>query len=438
VNTGEFAQKMVITLGSRIFSLFMGMGASIILARVLGPQGRGVYALAMLLPNLIVTLGNFGVASATTYYVARDEIPRKVILGNNILLSIGIGLLGVLVGGGVILFFQQNLFKGVDTFLLFFALAFIPLNFFYSFIRYILLGAQYIKEFNYVQITQTTFFLVALVITLLRFDAGVIGAMESNFLSVLVASLLVFYWAIQISDGIDFALDFTYLKQSIIYGFQVHLMNILGFLNYRMDVFLVNWFLGPSAVGLYVISVGLIEKIWMVSQSAGMVLFPKIAAEGNVERNKKFTPFLARTVLWITALGAIMLAAASKWVILTLYSESFLPAVNVLRGLVIGIVALSAGRILSNALAGYGRPVLNIYTGIVAVITNVVLNLLWVPRYGIVGAAWASSVSYTVSFLGSLYFYCRFSNQRWTEVIVLQKEDWKIYRRTISKLIRRT
>ncbi|WP_427365246.1 polysaccharide biosynthesis C-terminal domain-containing protein [Candidatus Caldatribacterium saccharofermentans] len=148
------------------------------------------------------------------------------------------------------------------------------------------------------------------------------------------------------------------------------------------------------------------------------------------ERRREFTPLVARTVLWVTALGALVLVLFSRWIVLLLYSEAFLPAVSALQALLVGIVALSAGRVLANDIAGRGFPGLNIYTGSVAVLTNVVLNLLWIPRYGIVGAAWASTASYTVSFLSALFFYCRLSGNRWTSVVLPQRGDWMIYLKT--------
>jgi len=199
-------------------------------------------------------------------------------------------------------------------------------------------------------------------------------------------------------------------------------------------MFLVNWFLGPAAVGLYSVGVGLVEKLWLVSQAASTVLFPRVAAESEEHRRKEFTPLVARTVLWITALAALVLVLLSHWIVLVLYSETFLPAVGALQALLIGIVALSAGRVLANDIAGRGFPGLNIYTGLATVLTNVVLNLLWTPRYGIVGAAWASTVSYTVSFLGVLFFYCRLSGNRWTKVVFSQPGDWALYFRFTKSL----
>jgi O-antigen/teichoic acid export membrane protein len=192
-------------------------------------------------------------------------------------------------------------------------------------------------------------------------------------------------------------------------------------------MFLVNAFLGPVAVGLYSIAVGLVEKLWMVSFAASTVLFPRVAAETEAQRQEKFTPLVARTVLWVTSFGALALALLSRWVVLLLYSEAFLPAVGALQALLMGIVALSAGRVLANDIAGRGFPRLNIYTGFIAVATNVVLNLFWIPRYGIAGAGWASTVSYTLCFLGILFLYCRLSGHSWTILVFPQPGDWQVY-----------
>jgi len=126
----------------------------------------------------------------------------------------------------------------------------------------------------------------------------------------------------------------------------------------------------------------------MVSHAASTVLFPRVVAEKEKDRPKKFTPLVARTVLWTTVLEALLLALFSRWLMLVLYSEAFLPAVSALQALLVGIVALSAGRVLSNEIAGRGYPNLNTYRGVVIVATNVVFNLLmdpvlWDCRYGL-------------------------------------------------------
>lgn len=432
-----FTKNTAITFTTGVLNLVLGIATSVILARVLGPEGRGIYALAILLPSLIVTFGNLGIGPATAYYVARKEFRREEIFGNNILLSIAISIVGTLVGLILVIFFHDTVFPGVAPRYLLMALLLVPLQIFSTYTQYILLGAQQIKEFNYVQIAYTALFLGLVVLLLLIFRRGVNGAIFSNILASLATCVLIFLIAKQISEGIVLRPNRTYIKGAVTYGIQAHISNILGFLNYRVDLFLVNLFQGPTAVGLYTVAVGLAERLWMVSQSASTVLFPRVAAESEEERRKEFTPLVARTVLCTTAIGGLVLVFLSRWIVLLLYSEAFLPAVGVLRALLVGIITLSAGRVLSNDIAGRGFPRLNIYTGIAAVVTNIVLNLLWIPRYGIVGAAWASTVSYTVSFLMALFFYCRLSGNLWTKVVLPQRGDWATYRQAIATIILR-
>jgi len=429
-STTRFSVGTGITAGAQFIGLILGVGTSVILARVLGPEGRGVYALAMLLPSLIVTFGNLGIGPATVYYVARGEFRRQEILGNNVLLSAGVGGLGVLTGLVMVLFFRETVFPRVASGYLLLALLLVPVEIFFSYIRYVLLGAQRFKEFNYVQILHSVFFLGFIALALLGIKAGVSGAILAGLCSWLVLDVLVFRLARRVAGGIDTKLNTSYIKRATTYGIQAHLANILWFLNFRLDMFLVNGFLGPAAVGLYAVGVGLVEKLWMISQAASIVLFPRVAAETEEKRGKEFTPLVARTVLWTTALGAPILAFLSRWIVLLLYSEAFLPAVGALQALLPGVVAVSAGRVLGNDIAGRGRPMLNTYRGVITVGTNIALNLLWIPRYGIVGAAWASTVSYTVSFFMALFFYCRLSDNSWTKVVFPQRGDWAIYRRT--------
>lgn len=431
---GTFARGTTVTFSSGVLGLLIGAGTSVILARVLGPEGRGIYALAALLPSLIVTFGNLGIGPATVYYVARGEFRRQEILGTNVLLSVGVGGVGALAGLVVALFFRETVFPGVPPGYLLLALVLVPLEVFFSYVTYVLLGAQRITEFNYIHIVQSILFLGFVALALLGLRAGVTGAIFAGLLTWLIVDAVVFLQAKKVAGGVKFTLNTAYLKRGTKYGVQVHLSNILWFLNQRVDMFLVNGFLGPAAVGLYSVGVGLVEKLWMISQAASTVLFPRVAAETDEQRRREFTPLVARTVLWTTGLGALTLALLSRWIVLLLYSEAFLPAVGALQALLAGIVALSAGRVLSNDIAGRGFPGLNIYTGVAAVATNIALNLLWIPRYGIAGAAWASTVSYTVSFLGALLFYCRLSGNRWIKVVFPQPGDWALYWRTAVAL----
>jgi O-antigen/teichoic acid export membrane protein len=128
-------------------------------------------------------------------------------------------------------------------------------------VNYVLLGAQRIKEFNYVQIAQSVLFLGFITLALLGLRAGVTGAILAGLFTWVIVDAIVFRPALRVAGGIDLKPNTFYMKRAATYGIQAHISNILGFLNYRVDMFLVNWFLGPAAVGLYSVGVGIVEKL---------------------------------------------------------------------------------------------------------------------------------------------------------------------------------
>ena len=69
-----------------------------------------------------------------------------------------------------------------------------------------------------------------------------------------------------------------YLRPALGYGVKAHLGNLVAFLNYRMDIFLVNLFVGPGGAGLYSIAVRLVEQLWMISRAVSTVLLPRLSA----------------------------------------------------------------------------------------------------------------------------------------------------------------
>mgnify|MGYP000383172901 CR=1 FL=1 len=423
----RFSWQVSITFLSRVISLFIGVGTSIILARFLGPYGKGVYSLAILLPSMVVTFGNLGVGPATTYYVARNEFPKSKILGNNVLLTAIISTIGISVGIIMVFTFRMSFLKGIPVKYLLLSLVLVPLQLFFAYVHSILLGDQKIKEFNYIQIAQSFVFFAFLSFTLVILRAFVFEAICAGIIAQLLIDILLLLLVFRASNGIVIKPDKTYLKRSLLFGSQVYLANVMWFLNFRLDMLLLNCFLGPTDVGIYSIAVGLAEKLWLISSIASTILFPRISSASKEKGCDELTPLVARTVFWFTVLGSLILAIFGKKLVILLFSTKFLPAVVPLQILLIGVVAVSVSRILGDSISAQGRPILNVYRGIVTVLINIVLNMIWIPKFGIIGAALASLVSYNATLIIVMFFYCRVSGNTVGEVIIPQKSDWRTY-----------
>lgn len=435
-NFAGYAKNATTTLFTSGFSALIGLGTSMLVARLLGPDGRGVFALAVLLPTLIISFTNFGIASATTYYTARKIEQPSMIAGNTIIASLLVSLFSIGIGFIVTIFFRESFFHGVSYTYLLVALLLVPPTVLVANLQGILLGIQSFNRYNVVNLIQAFLLFGLTALFLLVFRAGIYGALWANILALLLTSIIINKWVWSHLGKPSWLLNKSYLKNAFTYGLQAHLSNILAYLGYRVDMFLVNLFLNPVAVGLYAVGVALVEQIWMVSQAASTILFPMVSGSGSTKAIKDFTPLVSRTILVLNIIIAVAFFFLSKWIILILYGKAYLPAASTMQALLTGIVALGTGRVLANDIAGRGKPMLNTYINIVSVLVNVVLNILWIPGFGIVGAAWASTVSYTVAMIGEVFVYVRVSGNSWLKVLFIQRSDLSLYLQLLTRALR--
>ena len=204
--------------------------------------------------------------------------------------------------------------------------------------------------------------------------------------------------------------DAFVLRAQISYGLKGHIGNMLQFFNYRLDVLLLNYYLNTTEVGIYSVSTRLAELLWNLPSSVGFVIFPKAAAS-TPEELQHFTPRVFRITLAMTAIGAIGLAFLGKPLIRIIYDQAFISAYLPLLALLPGVVLIGGAKVLTNEIAGRGYPHYNSINSGLSLILTLLFDLLLIPRYGMLGAAIASSLSYTMVFFLALFFYATANRQ---------------------------
>ncbi len=431
----RFAKDTLLILGTQIGNLIVGVVSSILVARILGPEGKGIYSLTLLFSSLFVTFLNFGLGPATVFFVAKGEYPRKTILENNLLAILILGLGGILLGILLLSLTGQKIYPDIPRQLLFLSLLLIPVNFFNNQLAtQYLLGMKKISKYNLAifGLVLLPFFFFVVVVVL--FGPNLSAVIWSRIIGLAVVAIILLIWLSQSIGKLSLGFNKEYIKNAYQYGIKAYLGNVIGFLNYRVEVFLLAYFLPISTVGYYTIAVGLAESLWMVSKSAGTLIFPVVSAEQDEDRKKTFTPLIMRTVLGITALAAFVLYYLADWLLPLVYTDIYLPSVPLFRILLPGIVFISGERILSNDIAGRGKPILNTYVGGVGFLIQLVLNLFLIPLYGAIGAAWASTIAYLFLLVIRLGVYLRISANDLQSVILPQNEDWGLYWRLIVKI----
>jgi len=425
----RLARDSTYNLVRQVWVIFFGLAISILLARGLGIEQRGIYTLAVLLPEILVTFLNLGVAPATVYFISRKKILPNKTISDNLTLALWISVGSILVGTIIILFARNFIFPDVPIFILMLSLIVIPLSLIIGYLNAIFQGLQDFRSFNLISMTTQLVMLVLVVIFVWVIPMSTTGAMIAYLISNASGVLLLLVLLIRKigSPGKwNLRLNILHIRQIMDYSIKSHISNAITYLNYRVDNLILNRIAGPSPVGLYSISVGLSERLWIPSTAIGSVIFSRIASleDGDVRR-EEITPLTTRFVLWLSILLALVAAPILVLIIPILYSSEYIGSIQPLLLLIPGTIAFNVGRILSNDIAGRGKPEINMVISAIALIINIIANLLLIPHYSASGAALASTISYTVLVIIVIIAYCRLSKVRWTSILLPQRSDFR-------------
>ena len=166
------------------------------------------------------------------------------------------------------------------------------------------------------------------------------------------------------------------------------------FLVLRVDVIIVQRMLGDLAAGQYAVAVSLAEFVFLVPSTIATLLFPRLTS--MADENSRWET----AARWGLVVGAgASLAIPIGWVvsepaIRVLYGADFVPGSSALVLLLPGIAFLSVQTIIAHYQFAVGAPPIVVASPLLGAVLNVCLNLVLVPRYGIAGAAIASTLAY--------------------------------------------
>ena len=439
MNKKSVVYNSFLTVVRQLVGIALGMISAMIISRTLGVEGQGKYALVVLLPNVLYTIFNMGIAPATVYYIGKKKFALENVFKMNLLLALVLSLVTIIVGILFIVFFHEQFYESVPLQAMCMILCVLPFLFLNKNLQVIFQGREQFEKFNIVVILNQAGLLLFSTLFLLVLDFELVGALLAFILTQILMLLGVFYFLrtefqLRLSSG---SISIDYLKASIVYGMKGHLSNILAFINYRIDLFIIAYFLNDAAVGLYSIAVSIVERIWIVSQSVSAVLFARVSNLSTDQERANFTAIVSRNVMFISLLAGGFLFFLGGWIITTLFGEAYTDSITPFLYLIPGVVLLSYARILSHFFAGIGRPEINTYVASFTTLLNISLNIYLVPKFGVKGAAIATSITYASNMIIKSTIFGWKNKVSVIDFLIIKPSDLLLYQSYFNKVFRR-
>jgi O-antigen/teichoic acid export membrane protein len=403
--------------------LVIGFLSSLLIARWLGPEDRGLLAVVAYTAEIVVAVGGIGLTYAVVYFVSRKDARPGAVLGNSILYGLGLAV----VCGPAFLLLRDPLSQLTDgRGQAAWALAglFVPVLFLDWCIHNQLFGRLRFKQLNLFIVGSR---LVALVLAVVL--VGIAGYGPGGALVSLMGASIVLIAAtlIVILPEVRLSVDLRLLRRMIGYGARVSVGWIFQILNYRADVLILQVLTTLTSVGFYVIA-QIVAELTLTFAAALQSSVTALTAhsEGDVTQDETTIASLRHQTL-LTSVAILLVAIGGPALVHFGYGTAYDDAIVPMLILLAGMLPLGAGAVVTGNLRGRGRPGASSLLAGATVVVTLVLDLVLIPPYGVTGAALASVCAYWFYGIAAVLTLSRSSGLSPTTLVLPTRAELQAY-----------
>jgi O-antigen/teichoic acid export membrane protein len=389
----------------------LGFASGVLVARWLGPTGRGQLAAAMLWPGVIGILISLGLQHAFVYAVsvgwARPERLQRLGLRFTLLVGVPAALIYWLVCPWILgkQFPNESWIPGLFS-------LYLPLAIYAGFLLPIYQGSGDFTRWNIARVFRGGAWTLAVVGLALLAGVTVLNLLIVQLL-ILVVLCVYLYSKLGSLAGRNKGDGAAPLKLIFKYGFAIYLSGLAYTVNQQLDQLLLSIWVTPSDLGQYAAAATLAGAILVIPSAVGPIGFSKVArASDQPSEQRRHVKFAFLWTAFFLVPAGLVLTILAPWVTNVLYGPAYVHTAQLLRVLAPASISFGMAIVLADILRGLGRPMYGTY-GAVAGAVITILGLSWaLGRFGTWGAAWVSFTAYTAMMLIQCGFLWRLRSKR--------------------------
>jgi O-antigen/teichoic acid export membrane protein len=388
-------QNTVVLLGGRGAGLLLSAAASVVLARYLGRERLGEYGALYAYLTLYSWLATFGLEPI----IAREAAQRRTEASGIFLTGSAVGVAFAVAGTGLALLLAPLFgYGGQLRFLLF--LAAIDILLFPSIRLFgIVFQVDMQQWYNVgISLARQALWLLAVVLLALGRAAFLWVILARTGCALLEVGLILFVTLRRrfLSRPWTFSLDRA--RQLVSYGFPLALTVVAVGIYHRIDQVMLHKMTGDQVLGPYVVAVQLVEQFSVLPVALVSSLFPVLSqVSGQEEQFRHYLGVSYRFLMAVVFAVCVLFIPIAGPLVDFLYGKQFHSSASLLVVLVWSEVPIFFGVVITNAIIAKNLQRYLPISTVLGAVVNVALNLAFIPRWGALGASWATVVSYCLA-----------------------------------------
>jgi O-antigen/teichoic acid export membrane protein len=371
----------------------------IIVARTLGPAGKGVAAYAMLVMSVFTTFGS-GLQSGIMHACGKNARPQLVAYGT------ALRLLGLAMLPAAAILATIAIVDPRHASFAYVACA-VPFAVYCQIANAIFMLNGDIRS-TVIQGAMPPFGVTVFTIPALTLFHGGLPAVLGIW-SVMFAASACFAM-IRLGRYLP-AITLTSTPAAILdqacYGLKSGATSLAGFLNLRIDLFVVAGMLDARTLGVYSLAVATGEMMWQLSRPLAFSAMGRIAVADRASATALTCTITRSIVALEAALGTLLFFIAPAAITLV-YGRAYAESGTIVRCLIPGVILYGAQMPLAFFLSVKdGKPLAALTVQLFSVIACAALSVLAIPHLNVIGAALATTATYGATWLATSLLFAR-------------------------------
>jgi O-antigen/teichoic acid export membrane protein len=408
----------------------MAVLAGIVVARTIGPSGKGFSSYAITAVALI-SVFFYGFGDAVLFQFGKQKESARDV--HAAMLRIMLAMFAVIIPIFVIISIVVPSQRPLAA-----AAAALPFAIYVQLATPFLMVREHILLVNLRTIIQSLGTAVVTIILLLFAHLGLSAVIAVWVFFYIVAAVQTYFNVRPIiaSSGDDLVPRKKLIGEQTRFGLRAAGASAAGFLNLRIDIFVVSIMFAPAALGWYTLAIASGEMLWQVSRAFVWSAIGRIGSD-SFEVSAALVARLTRNTLAIVGALGLMAFIAGPWLIVHVYGERFAPAGSALQWALPGLVAYAAEVALTNfIILQLGRPIAMIWVQSSAALVCAALTFATAGKYGIVAAAAATSLTKLVVTCVLCAMFVRGTGITPQRLLFIQRDDLRHYADVLNGMLR--
>ena len=403
----SFLKDSSIYTSSAVISTAIAFLTLPVFTRYLSPNDYAIISLFAMFGNISSYLLSFGIqlASYRYYFEYKDNIQAYKLLNSSNLYFV---LFIYFLGGVIIIFLAEWLSsflfdEKLTVRLIRWSFLAGCLTYLFDYFTSILTAQKRATTFSIITILKSFLSVIFSLYFIFKYSLTYLALIYGTILSLLIMNGCLVFLSLNV---LVFRFSFSSLKKSLLFSYPTTPRQIIGLVHGSFDKIMLNKFTGLSSLGYYVFGAKFANILKIMTESMAKVWMPFFMERAHEEKENAKKSIIKRfyQMTFFFAICGLGIIYFSEEMIKLLTTKEFYPSMYLVPIFVYNYLFGLTGFISSNQLMYAEKLIYRLPTSIIAVFTNIFLNILLIPKYGAIGAVTASVITALITCIILLYF----------------------------------